>query len=97
MIQRHQRERAESPKHERMGDARKRPLANHLRLQQDFPDEIPHPFSQRTQPEIGVGLRLADLAKNLAEAQRKSARRTRQQHQKQDDFGRRKEQHLLKL
>ena len=97
MIQGHQRERAKSPKHKGVRDSDERPFADDFGLEEDFPNEIPDAFSDRMQPKIGVRLSFADLAQNPAEAQREPAGRPRQQYQKENNFGRRKPEHLLKL
>ncbi len=68
MIQRDQSERAKAPKYESMGEARQRPLPNHLALQHDFGEELPNAFAERRQAELDIRLGLANLADDFAEA-----------------------------
>ena len=80
MVQRDQREGAKSPENEGVREARQRTLADHFALQQNFRDEIPDAFAERSELEIGIRLGLADLAHDSAEAQPESAGRRGQQH-----------------
>ena len=56
MIDRDQREHAESPEHQRVREARQRPLGNHFALQHHFPDEIRDAAAQRLKAEIRIFL-----------------------------------------
>ncbi len=53
MVQRDQREDAESPENEGVRDAGQRPFADHFGLEQHFPDEIPDALADGSQREIG--------------------------------------------
>ncbi len=73
MVQRDQREGAKSPENEGVGEPGQRPLTDDFALQQNFRDEIPDAFAERSELEIRVRLGLADLAHDSAEAQPESA------------------------
>ena len=54
MVERDERERAETPEYEGVSDPGQRPLLDHLALQQHFPDEVLHPRRLGSKLEIGV-------------------------------------------
>src|SRR5581483_931651 len=54
VIKRDQRERTESPKHERVCKAGERPFPNDFRLAQHLPKEIPNPAADWREFEIGI-------------------------------------------
>ena len=60
VIQRDQREGAESPEDEGVREAGQRPLADHFALQHHFPDEIRRRVAERPKLKIGVRLGCAD-------------------------------------
>ena len=68
MVQRNQPEGAERPEHQGMRQTRKRPLANHLRLQQHLPDKVPHPLADREEMKIRISLRLQNFSEDRPEA-----------------------------
>ena len=75
MIQRDQCEGAKSPENKGMGEAGKRALTDDFALEQNFRDEIPGAFAERSELEIGIRLGLPDLSHDSAEAQPERARR----------------------
>ena len=59
VVQRDDAEGAKSPENEGVEQARKRTLLNHLRLADDFPEEVPDPAGEGVKLEVSVGLGLA--------------------------------------
>ena len=68
VIQCNQREGAERPENESVRHAHERPLADHLRLQQHLPDEVPHPFADRKEMKIRIIFRLQNFSEDGPEA-----------------------------
>ena len=68
IIDGNQPENAKSPEHQRMGDARERPLGNHFPLQHHFPEEIADAARNWLEVKIGVFLGLPDHAPDFAKS-----------------------------
>ena len=68
VIQRDQREGAEPPEHEGVGQTRQRPLADDFGLEHHFPDQLANPWAHGKQRNIPVPLGCAYSAENCAEA-----------------------------
>ena len=90
VVQRNQREGAERPEHQRMRHARKRPLANHLRLQQHLPDKVAHALADREEMKVRVFLRLENLSEDGPEAPPESVDRRCRQRDEQPSLPERK-------
>jgi len=80
MIQCDQREGAKSPEHEGVSESGQRALPNDFALEQNFRDEIPGAFAERSKLKIGIRFGLPNLMDDSAEAQPESAGRRGQQH-----------------
>jgi len=69
MVQRHQREGAEAPEDERMGQAGQRAVPDHPGLEKDLGQEGADPRRQGAQTKIRVRLRAKNRGQNPAETE----------------------------
>ena len=83
MVDGDQREDAKSPEHQRVRDARQRPLGNHFALQHHFPDEIGDAACHRLEVKIGVLLGLPDNTPDLAKSPPEARHGSCQQNEEQ--------------
>ena len=83
MIQRHQRERAKAPEHERVREPGQRPFANDLGLAEHLPQEVSQARRKRGEAETRVGLRTHDVAVDDAEALPEEESGNRKQREKE--------------
>ncbi len=81
MVHRDQRERAKPPEDEGVRQTGPRPLADHLRLEQNFPDELPYSGQKGSKLEIGVRFRAANQPQHAQEPPAEQEDRHRQQEQ----------------
>ena len=75
MVEADERKGAESPEDQCVSESRQRPLADHLALQHDLPNEIAHAPAEVLQAEVRVAFRGEDVIPNLAEVSPKEGHR----------------------
>src|SRR5271165_242420 len=97
MIDGHEREGAESPKDECMGDPRQRPLDDHLSLKQYFPNKSANAASDGLDVKAGIFLRCRDDVPDFAETKPEAVDGSRQKDQKHNGFRPGKLNHNLRV
>ena len=89
-----QRERAETPEDECVGQAGQGPLADHLRLRHHLPKELADARAQRRHLEIGGGARAADGLEHFAKSQPEQRQRRHHQRDQHGSFDPRRVGHI---